>query len=243
MSTPEETTQPELAPGKVLSEEWTHGFLFTGKDPEFKMKLYVFRVVRKEEEPPAEVTRGGCSSSRQQQGMRHAIGEVKTAGQASFDGMLVPVETEDKEDGEVTRRYEIERGGEFALVPVLSDGRRTMAVKEVCRRGGGATEWTQLPDDATLRFVREGEDAYYDIRGDKPYILPHRVTDSPLEIEFYVFTGKVLDGHTEMEERTRTLVARVVVSPEAEVNDRDGPTRGSGGPMRRGWSDRSSFDV
>jgi hypothetical protein len=251
MSVPEETKPREetttTAAGYVASVPWGHGFRFSCENPCFRLRLSVYRIRREPEKEnyPAEVTRGGCSASREHAGTRHSINQVRTEGRASYDGMLVPVRTEDQEDGPVTLFFEMEPGEEFTLVPVLSYKER-LAVKEVLVRGGShdlpGGEFKMLESDSPMRFVQQGQDSYYDIRGDKAYIMPHKVFDREMELEFFIFTGRVHDGHEVLEESTRNLVARVVVSPttggrEDEVT-RGGPLRGRNGP-----ASRRGFDV
>ncbi len=247
----EETTTP--AKDHVMSVPWGHGARFSCDNPDFCLLLSVYRIRRvpEKENYPAEVTRGGCSASREHAGTRHSINNVRTAGLAEYNGKLVPVRTEDQEEGPVTLFFELEPGEEFVLVPVLSQ-RQYLAVKEVLVRGGShdmfGGEFAMLESDSPMRFVAAGEGSYYDLRGKKHYMMPHKVFDREMEIHFVIYTGRVHDGHEVLEESTRNLVARVVVSPKAveraeDEEEEEGVTRG--GPLRgrNGPASRRGFDI
>jgi hypothetical protein len=171
---------------------------------------------------------------------------VLTEGKASDDGMLVPVRAEDRACCEVTLFFKVEPGEEFVLVPVLSEKER-LAVKEVlvCSWShdmfGG--EFAMMESDEPLRFVAAGQDSYYNLCCKKPYMMQHKMFDRTMEIEFFVFTGRVHDGHEVLEESTRNLVGRVVVTLKAVEKEEEQVTRGCPLSGSNGPASRCGFDI
>jgi hypothetical protein len=63
------------APGYVTSTAWGNRFMFACRSPSFRLRLSVYLIRREPEKEnyPAEVTRSGCSASREHAGTPHSI--------------------------------------------------------------------------------------------------------------------------------------------------------------------------